>query len=211
MVGWKEVAGQLANIGLPTLGGLVGTMVAGGPGEAIGNTLGRLTASAVAAALGVPPEPEAVSAAIEADPNGSALKLAQVEAESKAHAAELADTQNARATMVALAGQGSPLGYGAVIVSVLVAIGFLAITVLILTFPGLRSDPLAQAVFYTLLPIFVQVPAYWIGSSDGNKRNAEFTRDMARMAPAAVASAQPIAQTPAARAAAQALAKARTL
>jgi hypothetical protein len=208
MIGWKEVAGQLANIGLPTLGGLVGTMVAGGAGGAVGNSLGRLTASAVAAALGVPPEPEAVARAIEADPNGSALKLAQVEAESKAHAADLADTQDARATMVALAGQGSPLSYGAVVVSCMIVLGFLSITILILTFPGLRADPLAQAVFYSLLPIFVQVPAYWIGSSDGNKRGNEFARDMARVAPLPVGSAVPSGVR---QAAAAALAKAGKL
>lgn len=208
MIGWKEVAGQLANIGLPTLGGLVGTMVAGGPGGAVGNSLGRLTASAVAAALGVPPEPEAVAQAIEADPNGSALKLAQVEAESKAHAADLADTQDARATMVALAGQGSPLSYGAVVVSCMIVLGFLSITILILTFPGLRADPLAQAVFYSLLPIFVQVPAYWIGSSDGNKRGNEFARDMARVAPLAPGAAVPSGVR---QAAAAALAKAGKL
>lgn len=209
MIGWKEVAGQLAQIGLPTLGGLVGTMVAGGPGAAVGNSLGRLTASAVAAALGVPAEPQAVADAIEADPSGSALKLAQVEAESKAHAAELADTQDARATMVALAGQGSPLSYGAVVVSVAIVIGFFAITTLILTVPGVRSDPIAQAVFYSLLSIFAQVPAYWIGSSDGKKRADEFAREIAK-APVAAAVA-PAAQSPAVRAAAAALAKAGRL
>lgn len=210
MIGWKEVAGQLAQIGLPTLGGLVGTMVAGGPGQAIGNTLGRLTASAVASTLGVPAEPEAVAQAIEADPNGAALKLAQVEAESKAHAAELADTQDARATMVALAEQKSPLAWGAGVISILIVVGFLGLCVLMLTIPGLRADSFAQAMFYTLLPIFVSVPTYWLGSSESSKRNADAVRQIAFSGTPA-APVQAAARTPAQRAAAAALAKAGSL
>lgn len=92
---WQSIAGQLAQIGLPALGGLFG-----GP---LGSTIGGVVGKGIAAALGVPPTPEAVSAAVAADPSGAAVKLAEIEAETKRQDAYLADLANARAMQVSLA------------------------------------------------------------------------------------------------------------
>ncbi|MEE7439658.1 hypothetical protein MFUR16E_00575 [Methylobacterium fujisawaense] len=91
---WQSIAGQLAQIGLPALGGLFG-----GP---LGSTIGGLVGKGVAAALGVEPTPQAVATAIAADPNAAAVKLAQIEAETKNQEAYLADIANARAMQLGL-------------------------------------------------------------------------------------------------------------
>lgn len=85
---WSSLAGQLAQIGLPALGGLFG-----GP---LGSTIGGVVGKAIAGALGVQPTPQAVSQAIQADPSGAAVRLAEIEAETKAREAEFADLANAR-------------------------------------------------------------------------------------------------------------------
>lgn len=91
---WQSIAGQLAQIGLPALGGLFG-----GP---LGSTIGGLVGKGVAAALGVEPTPQAVSTAIAADPAAAQVKLAQIEADTKGREAELADIANARAMQLGL-------------------------------------------------------------------------------------------------------------
>lgn len=91
---WSSLAGQLAQIGLPALGTLFG-----GP---LGGSIGGIVGKGVAAALGVEPTPQAVATAIQADPAAAQVKLAQIEAETKRQADELADMANARAMQVAL-------------------------------------------------------------------------------------------------------------
>lgn len=174
---WQSIAGQLAQIGLPALGGLFG-----GP---LGSTIGGLVGKGVAAALGVEPTPQAVSSAIAADPNAAAVKLAQIEAETKGREAELADIANARATTVQLAQTGSSIAWGAPAVSVVVTMGFFGIMF------GLffvRSE-MPQSVFQLLSVMmgilataFGGVVQYWTGSSESSRRNGDAIREVARSA-----------------------------
>lgn len=177
MDGWQSIAGSLAQIGLPALGGLFG-----GP---LGSTIGGLVGKGVAAALGVEPTPQAVASAIQADPNAAAVKLAQIEAETKAKDAELADIANARATTVQLAQSGSSIAWGAPAVSLIVTLGFFGV-MLMLFF--IRSE-MPQSVFQLLSVMlgilataFAGVVQYWTGSSDSSRRNGDAIREVARSA-----------------------------
>lgn len=73
-----DIAKALAKQGAPVLGGLIGTAI-GGPAGALADSLAGKALEAVAESLGTDPTPEAVGAAIEADP-AAAAKVAGAEA-----------------------------------------------------------------------------------------------------------------------------------
>lgn len=177
MENWQSIAGSLAQIGLPALGGLFG-----GP---LGSTIGGLVGKGVAAALGVEATPQAVATAIQADPNAAAVKLAQIEAETKAKDAELADIANARATTVQLAQTGSPIAYGAPVVSIVITVGFFVL-MFMLFFVRVDIPPTVFQLLSLLLGVvasqFSQVGNYWLGSSEASRRNGDAIRDVARSA-----------------------------
>lgn len=112
-------------------------------------------------------------AAVLADPEQRAqlvLALARIEAEREAARIEetralLADTASARAQTVELARAGSPLAYGAGLVSagVMALFGFAVIgTALGLAIPDLTMRLIEYAV--------IAVLGYWLGSSAGSAR-----------------------------------------
>lgn len=174
---WSALAGQLAQIGLPALGTLFG-----GP---LGGAVGGIVGKGVAAALGVAPTPEAVSKAIADDPTGASIKLAEIEAETKRQDAYLADLANARGTTVSLAQAGSKIAWGAPVVSLVISLGFF--TVMFMLF-FVRSEmpqsvfQLLSILFGVLATLFTQVGNYWLGSSEGSRRNADTIRAVAQQA-----------------------------
>ncbi len=174
---WQSIAGQLAQIGLPALGGLFG-----GP---LGSTIGGIVGKGVAAALGVEPTPQAVATAIQADPAAAQVKLAQIEAETKSQAAYLADIANARGTTVQLAQAGSNIAWGAPVVSTIICIGFFAV-LFMLFFVRVEMPSsvfqLLSVILGVLAGLMTQVGNYWLGSSEGSRRNADTIRDVARSA-----------------------------
>lgn len=94
---WQAVAAQLAQLGLPILGRLLGGMVPmvggflGGEGG-LGEQAGGLVARAIATALGVEPTPEAIGRAIEQKPTSEVVtKLQAIEAEAAAKWPALAE------------------------------------------------------------------------------------------------------------------------
>jgi hypothetical protein len=164
----EQLAAQLASVAAPILGGALG-----GPAGAI---IAPLVVNSIGAALGVPPTPDAISAAIKADPTGSAGKIAAVEAAQgaaikSATQAYLDDVANARATEVQYVQSGSSVSWGAPVVSVIIVLGFIG-SLLILFF--MHSD-LPDRVFQLLNitigilgTTFVQVCNFWLGSSQGS-------------------------------------------
>ncbi|MCJ2039855.1 hypothetical protein MKK55_13040 [Methylobacterium sp. J-059] len=164
---WTSLAGQLAQIGLPALGTLFG-----GP---LGGTVGAMVGKGVAAALGVAPTPEAVSAAVQADPNGAAVKLAEIEAETKRQDAYLADLANARAMEVQFVQAHSPIAWGPVVVSVM-NYALLGAIVLAVGMGWLREDGIIVGF---ALGAASSVYQYWLGSSESSKRNADAVRQFA--------------------------------
>ena len=151
---------------------------AGGPilGTVIGGPVGTLAGAAIGAladALGTPATPEAVKEAIETRPDAAAI-VQKVEAE-KAPAlnadleAILRDRQGARDHTLALADKGSPMQYGAAVVSAIVLIGFAVLSYLALKpeTAGVRSD----VTLYLLgawQTLAGGVVGYWVGSSAGS-------------------------------------------
>lgn len=174
---WASLGGQLAQIGLPALGTLFG-----GP---LGGTIGAVVGKSIAATLGVPATPEAVSQAVASDPSGAALKLAEIEAETKRQDAYLADLANARGTTVSLAQAGSKIAWGAPVVSLVISLGFF--TVMFMLFFVKAEMPqsvfqLLSILFGVLATLFTQVGNYWLGSSEGSRRNADAIRAVAQQA-----------------------------
>jgi hypothetical protein len=160
---WTSIAGQLAQFGAPVLGSVLG-----GPA---GGAVGALVGSALGAALGVPATPQAVSAAIAADPTGASAKIGAVEA---AHAgamseleAQLADVASARGQTIELAKDGSQIAWGAPAVSTIITAGFLAITAYAVV-RGVADNPVTQMLVGTFAAAFGTVAQYWLGSSAGS-------------------------------------------
>jgi hypothetical protein len=171
---WADVLGPLASTFAPVLGGLI----AGPAGAAVGGVLGK----ALASAMGVDATPEAVREAVQADPakaeetiRALGLDPALVATLGSVEALELAreriaaeDRAGARAQTMTLASNGSPIAWGAPVVSTLVVAGFLAMVAALL-FRTIPDTAVTNILLGTLAAAFVQVVNYWLGSSAGSK------------------------------------------
>lgn len=160
----NDLIQALVKAGAPVLGTVIGGPVGTLAGAAIG---------ALAEALGTPATPEAVKQAIETKP-GAVEIVKQVEAE-KAPAlnadleAILRDRQSARKQTMELVEKGSPMAWGAAVVSLVVVCGFVVLSLLAMKpeAAGVRSD----VVLYLLgawQSLATSVIAYWVGSSAGS-------------------------------------------
>lgn len=172
---WSSLAGQLAQIGLPALGTLFG-----GP---LGGTVGALVGKGVAAALGVPATPEAVSSAVAADPSGAALKLAEIEAETKRQDAYLADMANARAMEAVAIQTGHDIAWVPVAFSALNYVILIGVITCV-AMGWLREDGIVVGF---ALGAATSAYNFWLGSSESSKRNADAVRQVATTASGPVA------------------------
>jgi len=166
---WSALVPLLAS-SAPTIGGLLGGFIPF-PGGAI---LGKMAGSMLAEALGVPPTPEAVHTAITTgDPATVATALSAADAKMQTEVdkfkAQLEDVQDARATTVQYVKSGSSLSLGAVVVSVIVMVGFVAIS-----FMAMKPDLAGvdhSVVLYLLgawQGLATAAVTFWIGSSAGS-------------------------------------------
>ncbi len=157
---WTQLGGQLAQIGLPALGTLFG-----GP---LGGTVGAVVGKGIAAALGVPATPEAVSSAVAADPSGAAIKLAEIEAETKRQDAYLADMANARAMQLGLVQTHTWVSNMPAIVTLLIFTAWITLTVALYfvqaEIPERVYQLLSQAYGASNLALGTAI-AFWLGSS----------------------------------------------
>jgi len=159
-----NLASTLAKLGAPILGGALG-----GP---VGAALAGSIVGALAEAFGVEATPEAVGKAVN-QPMSDAV-VAQVEAAigptvQSAEAAILADRQNARATTVALVEKGSPIAWGAPIVSVIVMLGFALLSYLSIYAPSAQREVLLF-LLGNWSGMAGVVVAFWLGSSAGSAK-----------------------------------------
>lgn len=160
MSDFERLAGQLAKIGAPILGGIIG-----GPAGAAATAV----LATLAEALGTAPTPDAVTSRIEADPDTAKGAVAPLEARAKS-AAEVAleDRQGARFQTVELVRQGSAIAWGAPVVSAIVLAGFG-----VLSYLAIYADQGQREVLLFLLGnwsgLATAVVAYWVGSSAGSK------------------------------------------
>lgn len=178
---WTSLGAQLAQIGLPALGTILG-----GP---LGGTIGSVLGRSIAGALGTEPTPEAISAVVQADPETARVRLAEIEAqnqdaaeETKRLQARLADVQDARHQTVALAQTGSSATWGAPLMSAASFACFLAFTIALFFIQSEIPDKLYTLINagYGAILIWVgQSMNYWLGSSDGSRRSGDVLRAVA--------------------------------
>jgi len=86
-------------------------------------------------------------------------------------AAQLADLANARSATVQLAQSGSPMAWGAAVVSAIVLLTFGSVMALTLmrSLPS-SAEPVLNVLLGTLSAMATSVVSYWVGSSVGNAR-----------------------------------------
>lgn len=162
---------------LANISPVVGTAIGGPLGGAVG-----LGIKAIAQAVTGKSDPDDVVSALQADP----AKLADFELQVKAHElevykAQLADVQDARSQTVKLAQAGSPIAYGASIISVIVLATFGYVMYLSLTRtipPG--QENMVYAMLGTLSTMAVAVVSYWVGSSAGSAQKDHYFANLAQ-------------------------------
>jgi len=168
---WSTVSVLVAQ-SAPTLGKLLGGLIPF-PGGAI---LGEVAGKIIAESLGVPPTPEAVGSALQtktAEEVSAALSEAEakINAEVEKFKAQLEDIQDARETNLKLAKLGSPLQWGAPVVSVIITLAFCIVLILLMTVRVNYNDVTGQALLLligSLSTMQVSVVTYWLGSSAGS-------------------------------------------
>lgn len=166
---------------LPTLGRWLG----GSDGEAVASTVGQ----AVQAVTGTS-DPAAAEAALAANPElrvQLTTRLAEIDAAREAARdqalletlrAGLADTANARATMIQAVQAGSSIAWAPVVISVLVLVAFAVVVGLAMSRampPG--SETILTMLLGSLSTMSGAVVQYWVGSSSGS---ADKTRLLAQ-------------------------------
>jgi hypothetical protein len=164
---------------LPLVASLAPGLIKHMAGDKAGAIAGEIT-SAIGAVVRSE-DPAEIDLALR-DPQRAAdlrLELARIEAEQERAilAATLADVANARDQTVDLARVGSPIAWGAPVVSalVLVAFGFALYGIVAREIPE-GSRELALLLLGGLLGMAQAVVAYWVGSSAGSARKDEALR-----------------------------------
>lgn len=163
---WSSLVGPLVQAGLPALGGLFG-----GP---VGSTIGGIVGNSIAGALGVEPTPQAVARKIEADPGGSRVQLAQIEAETERNQAALNDMANARALQVVAIQSDHGIAWVPVAFSAMNYV-ILGAVVACVAMGWLREDGIIVGF---ALGAATSAYNFWLGSSESSKRNADTVRQI---------------------------------
>jgi hypothetical protein len=176
------IAGLLGGIGGDVLPALL-PHLAGPQGEDVAKAVVSVVAAATgiaqptaASVLGLTPDARAAlqvqlaQIAMQAESNKLADAAGQRASDLANLQASLIDTQSARAQTVDLVKAGSPIAYGAPIISVvvLVAFGVMAWLVMFRAIPP-GSETLAAGVLEALKLLSVTVVAFWCGSSSGSR------------------------------------------
>jgi VIT1/CCC1 family predicted Fe2+/Mn2+ transporter len=154
----------------------LGRWLAGEDGARVGTAAADIVATVTGAST-----PEYAEAALAADPalrGQLTVQLAQIaaEREAAAHAAQLealratlADVAGARRQTVQLARAGSPMAYGAPVVSIIVLLAFGGVMWMAMFQPIPRgSEAILNILLGTLATMAVSVVSYWVGSSAGS-------------------------------------------
>lgn len=184
---FEKLADDLAKLGAPVLGSLIGTAIGGPAGMLVGGLAGKAI-EAVAETLGTDPTPEAIGTAIQNDPTaGAKLTAAEAKAadliklseeETARLKAQLADVQDARKQSADLNAKGSPLGWMPALVTVLVLAGFMG-TVFAMFRQEIPQNEVVMLLIGALINMAGQAVAYWLGSSRGS---AEKDQSLATLA-----------------------------
>ena len=139
---------------------------------AVQSVTGSADASAQVQALSDPDKASALRVALSRI--AAERAEAGIAAEQAALVARLADVAGARAATVDLARSGSPIAWGAPVVSlvVLVTFGGVVVVALTRTMPS-TAEPVLNVLLGTLGAMATSVVGYWVGSSAGSARKDE--------------------------------------
>ncbi len=182
----EPLAASLARAGLPALGTILGAAVPFPFNLMVGPAF-----NAISASMGVDPTaanaPQAVQAAVDADPAGAAAKLQTIEQAHKDAAdalneelrLRLSDVQNARATEVALSSASSPLANASAVVSTVIVAGFIGIVGVMLFHPVVDNGVVSVLVG-TMATAFGAVVNFYLGSSAGSQAKSETLASLAK-------------------------------
>lgn len=188
-----DIAGALLKAGAPLVGGLLQTAATAAGGPVAGAAAG-LVIGALAEALGLPAGSRAqdVAAKMQADPAAAAAAAAKVEAthgEASADlAAQLADVQDARSMQETIVASGSGIQWSPTIVSVIVLVGFSAMSYMSINAkPGSSEREVILFLLGAWLSLATTAVTFWLGSSSSSKGKDETLATMSR---AAVATAK---------------------
>jgi len=169
---------------IPLLLGLAPTVASWVMGDKTGSAVSKVTG--IAREILGTDDPNEIEAAIARDPDAALrYKMAVIQAEADARQGErdevlalLRDVQSAREQTVRLAEAKSPIAYGAVVVSLLVLVGFGIMLALLFTrtVPPDQKD-IAFMLLGSLSGMASAVVSYWVGSSRGSDaKNAVITQ-----------------------------------
>jgi hypothetical protein len=179
---WRSLVGSVA----PGLAAALGGPMAGVAVKVIADkVLGRPDASAdeVAEALSTGTLSGDQIVGLRAAEQALELEMAKVD--QTRESAFLADTQNARQQTVELARENTTIAWAAPVISTVIVAGFFACIAMLFLFPrewDERTSNLLNVLFGALIPGFVQVCNYWLGSSAGSKRAGDAVRKIAEQA-----------------------------
>lgn len=176
---WKATIGAVA----PGLAAALGGPLAGAAVKVIADKVfGNPNASEadLAAALASGTLTGEQIAALKQAEISMQVEMARIDQASEA--AYLADTDSARKQTVALAQAGSGIAWAPVIISALIVSGFFACVFMLFVLErewSERQASLLNTLFGALIPGFVTVCNYWLGSSAGSKRAGDSLRKIA--------------------------------
>lgn len=159
-----KLIATLAKVGAPALATLIGGPV---------GTIAAAAVGALAEALGTEANPERVADAIEARPDAPAI-VREVEATRAPELQQdleaiLRDRQGARDQTLSLVREGSPIQWGAPVVSTIVLLGFALLSYLAMKpeTAGVQKD-VVMILLGAWSSLASGVVAYWVGSSAGS-------------------------------------------
>lgn len=169
---WSTV-GNLVAQSAPTIGSILGGLIPF-PGGAV---LGQVAGKVLAEALGVPPTPEAVNAAITTgDPAVVQAKLSEAETRMQTEVdrfkAELADVQDARHIGLEYVKADSNIKWASGVVSTIAVLGFCVFSYMAITRPAGADRDVLMYLLGVWSAAFSTVLTYWLGSSAGSSDKA---------------------------------------
>lgn len=181
-IDWKGMIGDIAPGLAAALGGplagmavkVIADKVLGKPGASDDDVVTALSTGALSV--------EQIMALRSAE---QTLQVEMAKIEQAREGAYLADTQSARQQTIELAREDSHIAWAAPVISVVIVLGFFSCVVILLFFQrewDERTAGLLNVLFGALIPGFVSVVNYWLGSSAGSKRAGDAVRKIAEQA-----------------------------
>ena len=170
---WRDIEPLIANAA-PTIGSILGGFIPFPGGQLLGQAAGKI----IAEALGVPPTPDAVNAAITTgDPATIQAKLSAAElkmqAEVESFKAQLADVQDARHIGLEYAKTESKIQWAPSVVSVIAVSGFCLFSYMAIIRPTGADRDVLMYLLGIWSGAFLTVLNFWLGTSASSQNKSD--------------------------------------